>query len=46
MNDWEVSNVISIDNLNAMEIGALVDYCEANQISVRIEDGKITGIEE
>lgn len=37
-------NVVSIDELNDMEIGTLADYCEANQVSVLIEDGKITGI--
>lgn len=37
--------MIGVDDLNTMEIGALADYCEANQESVRIEDGKITGLD-
>lgn len=36
--------MVNVDDLNAMEIGVLADYCEANQVSVLIEDGKITGL--
>ena len=38
--------MVSVDDLNAMEIGTLADYCEVNQVSVLIEDGKITGVED
>lgn len=38
--------MLSIDDMNAMEIGMLADYCEENQVSVLIEDGKITGFDE
>lgn len=38
--------MIGVDELNAMEIGMLADYCEAHQASVLIEDGKITDFDE
>lgn len=37
--------MLDAKELNAMTIGELSDYCEANHVSVRIEEGKITGLE-
>lgn len=34
-----------VNELNAMTIGKLSDYCDANHVSLRIEDGKITGLD-
>lgn len=34
-----------VNELNAMTIGELSDYCEANHVSIRIKNGKITGLE-
>lgn len=34
-----------VKKLNTMTIGEISDYCEKNHVFVRIEDGRITGLE-
>lgn len=34
-----------VKELNAMTISEISDYCEKNYVFVRIEDGRITGLE-